>query len=130
VEPGDATIQRDPTPLTSTKPAPSWLHNALYVMCTSGSSGQPSAVVGSECATLARLRWMWDEVPFAVQGVDGSGGGGGPVGDLLLFRTPVSFVDCWWELLGGLLAGVPTLVRPALITCLPFASTRQRWSLG
>ena len=79
----------------------------LYVMFTSGSSGTPKAVLGSAHATLRRLEWMWGEVPFEAC----SGGG---ARDVVMFRTPVSFVDCWWEALGGLLAGVPTLVRRLL----------------
>jgi acyl-coenzyme A synthetase/AMP-(fatty) acid ligase/acyl carrier protein len=46
---------------------------------------------------LNRIEWMWREYPF----VDGEVG---------CHRTPLSFVDSLWELLGPLLKGVPTLI--------------------
>ena len=69
----------------------------MYVMFTSGTTGAPRAVLGSCRATLARLQWMWTTYPWAND-------------DVLLSRCPLAFVDCWWELLGGLLAGVPTVL--------------------
>ena len=36
---------------------PPWAEDALYVMYTSGSTGEPKAVVGTHEGLLARARW-------------------------------------------------------------------------
>lgn len=71
--------------------------DALYVMYTSGSSGDAKGVVGLQGATLNRLHWMWRQFPFAA-------------GEVCCLKTSPSFVDSIWEMLGPLLAGVPAVI--------------------
>nr|AGS49688.1 long-chain-fatty-acid--CoA ligase [uncultured bacterium esnapd14] len=67
--------------------------NLAYVMYTSGTTGRPKGVLGLHGATMHRLEWMWQRYPF------------GP-DERSCQRTPLSFVDSVWEILGPLLAGV------------------------
>ncbi|RZA29877.1 MAG: amino acid adenylation domain-containing protein [Proteobacteria bacterium] len=71
--------------------------DALYVMYTSGSTGDAKGVVGLQGATLNRLQWMWQQFPFAAQ-------------EVACQKTSPSFVDSIWEMLGPLLAGVPSVI--------------------
>ncbi len=68
-----------------------------YVMFTSGSTGVAKGVVGSHSATLNRFSWMWDTYPFEPS-------------DVVCQKTSLSFVDSIWELFGGLLQGIPTVI--------------------
>lgn len=69
----------------------------LYILYTSGSTGRPKGVCGSHAATLNRVRWGWQALPFADGEVQGH-------------RSSLSFVDAGPEMLSGLLCGVPTAV--------------------
>jgi amino acid adenylation domain-containing protein len=93
----DIQVASDPAwsdlPLT----IPADVHDPAYVMYTSGSTGRPKAVVASHKGTLNRLRWMWERYPFAD-------------GEVLCQKTSLNFVDSVWELFGGLLAGIPTVM--------------------
>jgi amino acid adenylation domain-containing protein len=71
--------------------------SAAYVVYTSGSTGRPKGVVGTHGATVNRLRWMWEEFPFAA-------------GEVGVLKTSINFVDAIAETFGPLLAGVPSLV--------------------
>lgn len=82
----------DPGPLPD--PAPGDL---LYILYTSGSTGRPKGVCGSHGATLNRIRWGWEALPFAAGEVQGH-------------RSSLSFVDAGPEMFSGLLQGVPTAV--------------------
>jgi amino acid adenylation domain-containing protein len=68
-----------------------------YLIYTSGSTGRPKGVMGPHRGTVNRLQWMWRAFPFAK-------------GETLCQKTSLSFVDSVWELFGGLLQGVPTLL--------------------
>jgi amino acid adenylation domain-containing protein len=68
-----------------------------YVIYTSGSTGRPKGVALEHAQVINRLHWMWREHPFAP-------------GEVACVRTPMSFVDSLWELLGGLLRGVPAVI--------------------
>ncbi|HEX7332123.1 MAG TPA: amino acid adenylation domain-containing protein [Pyrinomonadaceae bacterium] len=74
---------------------------ALYVIYTSGSTGQPKGVVGLERAALNRFAWMWDKYPFADD-------------EVCYQKTSLGFVDAVWEVFGGLLRGVPTVIEDEL----------------
>ena len=74
-------------------------NSLAYVMYTSGSTGKPKGVQGLHQGTVNRLRWMWKTYPF-----QGS--------ERCCQKTAFSFVDSVWELFGGLLQGVPTLIIP------------------
>lgn len=69
----------------------------LYVLYTSGSTGQPKGVRGTLGATFNRLQWMWTAYPHAD-------------GDVCCIKTTVNFVDAVAELWSPLLVGVPALL--------------------
>ncbi|MEM6592505.1 MAG: AMP-binding protein, partial [Cyanobacteria bacterium P01_C01_bin.73] len=73
--------------------------NLAYVIYTSGSTGQPKGVQGLHRGAVNRLHWMWQRYPFEA-------------GELCSQKTALSFVDSVWEIFGGLLQGVPTLIIP------------------
>jgi amino acid adenylation domain-containing protein len=73
--------------------------DSAYVLYTSGSSGKPKAVVAEHGQLLNRLLWMWEEYPFQP-------------GEVACQRTPLTFIDSLWELLGPLLKGIPTVIVP------------------
>ncbi|WP_244237085.1 non-ribosomal peptide synthetase [Corallococcus llansteffanensis] len=68
-----------------------------YVIFTSGSTGRPKGVMATHRATLNRFAWMWRAFPFEP-------------GEVCVVKTALSFVDSVWELLGPLLAGVPSVL--------------------
>lgn len=72
----------------------------MYLLYTSGSTGRPKGVIGLHGATLNRLSWMWNELPFAP-------------GEVCLHRTTLHFVDAVAEIFGPLLQGIPVAVLPA-----------------
>ncbi|CAF4232310.1 unnamed protein product [Rotaria sp. Silwood2] len=83
--------------------APLEIHSCDDTMCiiyTSGSTGQPKGVLVPYRAIYNRFRWMWRTYPWSVD-------------DVQLWQTSVMFSDYIWEMLGGLLTGVPTVVASA-----------------
>lgn len=70
-----------------------------HVLFTSGSTGAPKGVETHHAQVLNRLRWMWRQFPFGTN-------------ESVAFKTPISFVDSVWELLGGVLGGARTVVVP------------------
>ncbi|HEY4168728.1 MAG TPA: amino acid adenylation domain-containing protein, partial [Reyranella sp.] len=68
-----------------------------YLLYTSGSTGRPKGVLGMHRGTTNRLHWMWEAYPFEP-------------GEVLCQKTALSFVDSIWEMFGGLLQGVKTVV--------------------
>ena len=93
-----------------------------YVIYTSGSTGPPKGVAVQHDQILNRLHWMWASYPFAP-------------GEVSCAKTPPTFVDSLWELLGPLLRGVPTLILPtdrlkdtfALVDALADAGVTRIW---
>lgn len=73
-----------------------------YVSYTSGSTGQPKGVIGTQYGVLNRAAWMWRTYPF-----EG--------GEVLCHKTSLNFVDSVWEIFGPLLQGVPTVILPDVI---------------
>jgi amino acid adenylation domain-containing protein len=71
--------------------------SAAYVIYTSGSTGQPKGVIGPHRGALNRFAWMWKTYPFAGN-------------EVCCAKTSLSFVDSVWEIWGGLLQGVRTVL--------------------
>lgn len=73
--------------------------SSLYVVYTSGSTGEPKGVVGTEASALNRFNWMWDRYPFQTS-------------ECCAQITTLGFVDAVWEIFGPLLQGVPIVIVP------------------
>ena len=69
----------------------------FYIMYTSGSSGNPKGVAATYANSLNRFFWMWDSYPFQKE-------------EVVCQKTSINFVDSIWELFGGLLQGIPTVI--------------------
>lgn len=74
-------------------------NDVAYVLFTSGSTGVPKGVMGATSALMNRIDWMHEAYPFAR-------------GEVACCKTSIGFVDSVWEMLGPLLAGVPTVIIP------------------
>ena len=73
-----------------------------YLLYTSGSTGQPKAVLGVHRATLNALAWMWQAYPFASH-------------EVCCQKTSMSFGDSMQELWGPLLQGIPIVLIPDVV---------------
>lgn len=69
------------------------------LLYTSGSTGKPKGVQHREIQLLNRFQWLWERYPFLPD-------------DCVCQRTPLHFQPSVWELLGGLLRGVRTVILP------------------
>ncbi|KAM3732747.1 hypothetical protein ACB098_11G082600 [Castanea mollissima] len=70
-----------------------------YLMYTSGSSGKPKGVCGTEKGLINRFIWMQEFYPLHGE-------------ELLLFKTSISFVDHLQEFLGAILAACTLVIPP------------------
>ncbi len=68
--------------------------NLVY---TSGSTGVPKGIMGSQKSFINRLAWMWEHIPY----VDG---------DVACLRTSLNFIDHVCEIFSPLLQGVPAVL--------------------
>ncbi len=76
------------------------LHCApLYIMYTSGSSGKPKGVLGSHHALINRLSWQFTRFPFDYN-------------EIIIRRTPLTFIDSIVEIVGSILGLVPIYAPP------------------
>lgn len=78
----------------SNQPAQSAAETALYIVFTSGSTGEPKVIRATEQATLNRLHWGWQQMPLAAD-------------DCSALKTAPGFVDAIHETLEPLLQGCP-----------------------
>ncbi len=67
--------------------------NAIYLLYTSGSTGQAKGVLGTQIGLLNRCYWMWEAYPFTEE-------------DVCCQKTSLNFVDSLWEIFGSLLYGI------------------------
>ncbi|CAN0180812.1 unnamed protein product [Scytosiphon promiscuus] len=70
-----------------------------YLYYTSGSSGEPKGVCSGHAPMMNRLRWMWEQWPFAED-------------EVCCQRVDHVFIDFVAEVFGPLSCGVPILVVP------------------
>ena len=70
--------------------------NIIY---TSSSTGKAKGVLIRTKSILNRLNWMWEEYPFLET-------------DVLAMQKSVALVAASWEIFGGLLKGIPTILIP------------------
>jgi acyl-CoA synthetase (AMP-forming)/AMP-acid ligase II/outer membrane protein assembly factor BamB len=68
--------------------------STLYILHTSGSTGESKAVMGSYRGLLNRISWQYNTFPYQF-------------GETILRRTPLTFVDSLAEIFCPLLFGVP-----------------------
>ena len=68
-----------------------------FILYTSGTAGAPKGVRHGQGQLLNRFNWLWNRYPLQV-------------GDVVLQRTILNFLPSLWEMLGGLLQGVPTVL--------------------
>lgn len=71
--------------------------NLAYVLYTSGSTGRPKGVAATHRGCINRFSWTWNHFPFAVD-------------EIASQKSALSVVGSIWELFGGLLQGVPTVI--------------------
>ena len=77
--------------------APVHADNSLYLVYTSGSTGEPKGVLGLHGSTLERIDFILGRYPVASE-------------DVGCLRTPIGFVDALSETLTGLLGGARSLI--------------------
>jgi len=71
--------------------------NLAYLIYTSGSAGRPKGVMGLHQGLVNRLEWVWKECGFEE-------------GEVCCQRTALNLVDSIWEIFGGLLRGIRTVI--------------------
>ncbi|KAH7296144.1 hypothetical protein KP509_26G011000 [Ceratopteris richardii] len=100
----DSLVELDPSTGTSVAHCRCFCHSAgarpyCYVLYTSGSSGKPKGVYGTEIGLWHRLQWMQNEYPFLKD-------------DIAIFKSSVGFIDHLTEVLGPILGGSLVIVPP------------------
>lgn len=79
------------------------LDHTAVIMYTSGSTGRPKGVRHKQLQVINRLNFMWTKYPFRE-------------GDRLAQRTTMNYMPSMWELLGGLLKGITTVIFSDCLT--------------
>jgi amino acid adenylation domain-containing protein len=96
-------LEHPPRGLQGGEPAGAWARpvpqQAAYVLFTSGSTGLPKGAINTHAGLANRIDWM--RQAYAV----------GP-GDVVLYKTPLSFDVSLWEILLPLASGATLVVGP------------------
>jgi amino acid adenylation domain-containing protein len=79
------------------RPIAAGLECGAYILYTSGSTGQPNGVVGTQLGLINRFHWMQTKYPFQPD-------------DICAAKTNIGFVDSVTEILGPLLFGATVAV--------------------
>lgn len=67
----------------------------LYVLFTSGSTGEPKGVLGTRAGAWNRMQWMWTRYPFDAGK------------ERVVRAVKLTFIDSVWEILGAFLQHIP-----------------------
>jgi amino acid adenylation domain-containing protein len=113
-------LDEDPLPSLAL-PAPD-AEAPAFIMYTSGSTGTPKGIVAPHRQLLNRLDWLDREQPLGL-------------GEVGCQKTPLSFIDSIWELVGPLLQQRLTVILPdvvvqdldALVSELAAAQVSRLW---
>ncbi|HKH45774.1 MAG TPA: amino acid adenylation domain-containing protein [Thermoanaerobaculia bacterium] len=98
LQPALAVTDHDESDLGAIDAAPaSDPEHVIAILHTSSSSGRPKGTLIPQRAVLNRLSWMWSAFPFEA-------------GEVMALQKSLALVGAFWECLGGLLRGVPTVV--------------------
>ncbi|MEH2438428.1 MAG: amino acid adenylation domain-containing protein [Nostoc sp.] len=81
-------------------------NDLAYIIYTSGSTGKPKGVCASHQGAINRFYWMWQTYPFTSE-------------DICCQKTSLNFVDSVWEIFGGLLQGIKTVIIPDQVVKAP-----------
>ncbi|XP_051123700.1 putative acyl-activating enzyme 19 [Andrographis paniculata] len=94
------SIRKQPTPSRLAWPCKcERLRSFCYLIYTSGSSGKPKGVCGTEAGLLNRFLWMQEMYPP-------------DEGDVMLFKTAISFIDHMQEYIGAMLSTCTLVIPP------------------
>ncbi len=68
-----------------------------FVLFTSGSTGEPKAVLGTHANMLQRFQWMWHRYSLKAT-------------DRQCMLAPINTIDTFWEMLGAVSQGITTVI--------------------
>ena len=73
--------------------------NLFNIVFTSASTGEPKGVMLTIESVMNRIYWSWDKYPFNDN-------------DVIANQKSYTLVGSFWEIFGGLLCGIPTVIIP------------------
>lgn len=79
------------------------LNSTAIIMYTSGSTGRPKGVKHKQLQVINRINFIWSNYPFQE-------------GDVIAQRTTINYMPSMWELFGGLLKGITTVMISDILT--------------